>query len=119
MILMHREVTARRATLLVLDGISEIEARAGTGFEMKQFTHELQTLASATSCTMVLLTTAMGPTAAAEHTMVDGLIELRQRPYGARNERRQRGGGAVASIPWNCPSLWARKSACRRAASRH
>jgi circadian clock protein KaiC len=86
--LIRREVQARRATLLVLDGMSAIEAKAGAGFEMKRFTHELQTLASATACTMFLLTTATGTTAAAEHTMVDGLIELRQRLYGVRNERR-------------------------------
>jgi circadian clock protein KaiC len=55
---------------------------------MKRFTHELQTLASATDCTMFLLTSTSGTTSASEHTMVDGLIELRQRPSGMRNERR-------------------------------
>jgi circadian clock protein KaiC len=68
--------------------MSAVEAKAGTGFEMKRFTYELQTLASATNCTMVLLTTMSGATSAPENTMVDGLIELRQRSYGARNERR-------------------------------
>ena len=82
------EVRPRGTTLLVLDGISAVEAKAGAGFEMKRFTHELQTLASATNCTMLLLTTASGATTAPEHTMVDGLIELRQRLYGIRNERR-------------------------------
>jgi circadian clock protein KaiC len=86
--LIRREVQTRGATLLVLDGISAIEAKAGVGFEMKRFTHELQTLASATACTMFLLTTATGATGAPEHTMVDGLIELRHRHYGMRNERR-------------------------------
>jgi circadian clock protein KaiC len=68
--------------------MSAVEAQAGTGFEMKRFTYELQTLASATNCTMFLLTTMSGVTSAPENTMVDGLIELLQRPYGARNERR-------------------------------
>ncbi len=86
--LIFREVRARGTTLLVLDGMSAVEAKAGAGFEMKRFTHELQTLASATNCTMLLLTTASGATNAPEHTMVDGLIELRQRLYGVRNERR-------------------------------
>jgi circadian clock protein KaiC len=86
--LIRREIQARGARLLVLDGMSAVEAKAGAGFEMKRFTHELQTLASATNCTMFLLTTATGATAAPEHTMVDGLIELRQRLYGVRNERR-------------------------------
>jgi circadian clock protein KaiC len=89
MTLIRREVQTREATLLVLDGMSAVEAKAGAdaAFEMKRFTHELQTLASATNCTMLLLTTT-GATAAPEHTMVDGLIELRQRLYGVRNERR-------------------------------
>ena len=86
--LILREVQARKATLLVLDGMSAIEARAGAEFEVKRFTHELQTLASATDCTMFLLTSAAGAMSAPEHTMVDGLIELRRRLYGSRNERR-------------------------------
>jgi circadian clock protein KaiC len=86
--LLRREITTRGATLMVLDGMSAVEAKAGAGFELKRFTHELQTLASATNCTMLLLTTELGATGAPEHTMVDGLIELRQRLYGVRNERR-------------------------------
>jgi circadian clock protein KaiC len=86
--LLRREVQGRAATLLVLDGMSAVEAKAGAGFELKRFTHELQTLASAANCTMLLLTTASGATTAPEHTMVDGLIELRQRLYGVRTERR-------------------------------
>jgi circadian clock protein KaiC len=85
--LLRREVQAHGATLLVLDGMSAIEEKAGAGFEMKRFTHELQTLASVTDCTMFLLTTS-DATSAPERTMVDGLIELRQRLYGLRNERR-------------------------------
>jgi circadian clock protein KaiC len=88
----RREVLARKATLLVLDGMSAVEAKvgagAGAGFEMKRFTHGLQTLASATDCTMLLVTTAAGPGSAPEHTMVDGIIELVQRSFGVRGERR-------------------------------
>jgi circadian clock protein KaiC len=87
-VLILREVRARGIALLVLDGMGAVEAKAGAGFEMNRFTHELQTLASATNCTMLLLTAASVATAAPEHTMVDGLIELRQRLYGVRNERR-------------------------------
>lgn len=86
--LLRREVQARGATLLVLDGVSAIEARAASIFVMKRFTHELQTLASATDCTMFLLTTSSGASAGPERTMVDGIIELRQHPYASRNERR-------------------------------
>jgi circadian clock protein KaiC len=87
--LVRREVLARGATLLVLDGMSALDAKAGgTGFEMKRFTHELQTLASATNCTMLLLTSVSITNDTPEQTMVDGLIELRQRLYALRNERR-------------------------------
>ncbi|MFC7556412.1 RAD55 family ATPase [Pseudoroseomonas wenyumeiae] len=88
MTLIRREALAHEATLLVLDGVSAIQAKAGAGYEMKRFTHELQTLASATNCTMLLLTTTGGATSAPEHTMVDGIIELRHRAFGVRSERR-------------------------------
>ena len=83
-----REIQARQATLLVIDGMSSVEAKAGPGFELKRFTFELEALASNTGCTMFLLTTSTGSTSVPEHTMVDGLIELRQRFYGVRSERR-------------------------------
>ncbi|MGE3282590.1 MAG: RAD55 family ATPase [Alphaproteobacteria bacterium] len=86
--LLRREVQASSATLLVLDGLSAIVARASSLFAMKRFTHELQILASATDCTMFLLTTGSGAMTGPEHTMVDGVIELKQRLYSSRNERR-------------------------------
>jgi circadian clock protein KaiC len=88
--LVRREIQAHGANLLVLDGLSAVEAKAGAGavFEMKRFTHELQTLASATACTMFLLTTLSSPSSAPELTMVDGVIQLEQRIYALRSERR-------------------------------
>ena len=85
--LIRREVLARKTTLLVLDGASAIEVRAEDSFEMKRFTHELQTLAAATGCTIFLLTTT-DAMSTPERTMVDGLIELRQQRHSLRNERR-------------------------------
>ena len=85
--LIRQEVLAHRATLLVLDGMMAIDTKIESVFEMKRFTHELQTLASATDCTMFLLTTS-NAMSAPEHTMVDGLIELRQQLYGMRSEGR-------------------------------
>jgi circadian clock protein KaiC len=86
--LLRREVQARKATMLVLDGMSAVAAKAEGTFELKRFIHELQTLASATNCTMFLLTTAPRDMEAPEHTMVDGLIELQQHHFGPRAERR-------------------------------
>jgi circadian clock protein KaiC len=45
-------------------------------------------LASATDCTMFLLTTVSGVSSAPELTMVDGVIQLQQRIYALRSERR-------------------------------
>jgi circadian clock protein KaiC len=86
--LLRREVLARRTTLLVLDSMAAIEANAEAKSALKRFAYGLQVLASSTNCTMFLLTTASGATPAPEATMVDGLIELRQREYGLRMERR-------------------------------
>ena len=86
--LISREVLTRKVTFLVLDGMSAVEDQIKDGFQVKRFTHELQTLASATDCTMFLLTSVVGAMSAPEHTMVDGLIELRQRPHSSRTERR-------------------------------
>jgi len=86
--LVRREVQARDAALMVLDGLSAVEAQAESVFAMKRFAHELQTLASMLNCTMLLLTSASGVDGAPERTMVDGIVELQQRVFGVRRERR-------------------------------
>ena len=86
--LLAREVQAHGSLLLVLDGLSAVQEKAGSSFEMKRFTHELQALALATDCTMLLLTTPSGAHSSPEHTLVDGVIELQQRIYAPRSERR-------------------------------
>src|SRR5262249_37989483 len=73
---------------LVLDGLSAVHAKTSSSFEMKRFAHELQALALATDCTMFLLTTPSDVPSTPEHTLVDGVIELQQRIYALRNERR-------------------------------
>jgi circadian clock protein KaiC len=86
--LLVREVQVHGSVLLVLDGLSAVQEKAGSSFEMMRFTHELQALALATDCTMLLLSTPSGPRSSAEHTHVDGVIELQQRFYALRSERR-------------------------------
>src|SRR6516165_9006079 len=68
--LLRGEVQARGPMLLVLDGLSAVEARAGSRFEMKRFTHELQALALATDCTMFVLNSPSGAASMPEHTLV-------------------------------------------------
>jgi circadian clock protein KaiC len=75
--------------LLVLDGLVSAEEIAGTPREFKKFIHELQIQADLADCTMVLLTSAGADQgfASAEHTMVDGLIELQRCNRGRRSLR--------------------------------
>jgi circadian clock protein KaiC len=89
--LLRREIMAHAAGILVLDGLVAAEAYATTELELKKFIHELQMLASAADCTMFLLTSAGHMDEASEqrpeHTMVDGMIALRETTYGWRMER--------------------------------
>jgi circadian clock protein KaiC len=83
--LLRREVQARGASLLVLDGLSAIEETAASSREFKKFIHELQAEAAVADCTMLLLTGVSQ--ISAEHTLVDGVIELQTKLYGRHAER--------------------------------
>lgn len=85
--LLRREITARGASVLILDGLVAAEDRAGSDTEFKTFIQELQTQAGLHGCTVFLLTSAKGKIAPPEHTMVDGIIELTDPHYGSRTER--------------------------------
>jgi circadian clock protein KaiC len=96
---LRREIRARDVDLLVLDGLVSAEETAGSPREFKKFIHELQIQADLADCTMILLTSAAADQgfASAEHTMVDGLIELQSRLRDRRSERnlhvhKMRGG---------------------------
>ncbi|HWN48840.1 MAG TPA: ATPase domain-containing protein [Xanthobacteraceae bacterium] len=98
--LVRREVRARKAQFLVLDGLITVHEKASSDLELKKFIHELQTQAVFSGCTMFLLTSAFDASQnfPPEHTMVDGLIELQTRLHGRRAERqlqihKLRGGG--------------------------
>jgi circadian clock protein KaiC len=83
--LLRREVQTRGASILVLDGLSAIEETATSGREFKKFIHELQAQAAIADCAMLLLT---GVTqSSAEHTLVDGVVELHTKLYGRHAER--------------------------------
>jgi circadian clock protein KaiC len=98
--LLRREVRARGATLLVLDGLVAAEKIAGSDMEFKKFIHELQAQATMANCMMVLLTSGNDDPhlTTSEHTMVDSVIQMRSRLYGWRAERdleilKRRGDG--------------------------
>jgi circadian clock protein KaiC len=85
--LLRREIAAREATVLVLDGLVAAEDHAASGTEFKSFIQELQVQAGLHGCTVFLLTTAKGQAVPPEHTMVDGIIELTDVRFGSRTER--------------------------------
>jgi circadian clock protein KaiC len=80
--LLRREITARGASLLVLDGIVAARRAAADEQAFNEFVHEMQAIAIASDCTVFLLTSAQGTKVSPEHTMVDGIIELSDRSTG-------------------------------------
>jgi len=80
--LLRREITARSASMLILDGVVAARRAAADEQAFNEFIHELQGIAIATDCTVLLLTSAQGVKITPEHTMVDGIIELGDRLIG-------------------------------------
>ena len=98
--LLRREIRAQQISLLVLDGLVAAEESAPTPRDFKKFIHELQSHAVANGCTCLLLTSGAGSMVSAEHTMVDGLIELSDEQTGMRahrtlNVRKFRGSASL------------------------
>lgn len=85
--LLRREVRGHKADLLVVDGFLAVDDLAPTAGELKKFITELQTMASISNCTMLLLTNASSRASCPEQTMVDGMIELEDQMIGPRSER--------------------------------
>jgi circadian clock protein KaiC len=98
--MLRREMRARGVGVLVLDGLVAAAEAAETDRELKKFIHEVQTSAVFHSCTVFLLTSGNTQRINAEHTMVDGILELDDRVYDARSERalqvrKFRGAGSL------------------------
>lgn len=97
---LRREMRARRVGVLVLDGLVAAAEAAETDRELKKFIHEVQTSAVFHGCTVFLLTSGSMQRVNAEHTMVDGIVELEDRLFDARAERslqirKFRGAGSL------------------------
>ena len=98
--LLRREVKTHRATMVALDGFVSAAESADTARELKKLVHEIQVMASLQGCTFLLMSSGRSEPSGAEHTMVDGLIELDDRLFGVRAERsiqirKFRGGDSV------------------------
>jgi circadian clock protein KaiC len=83
---LRREMRTRKVGVLVLDGL--VAASEGASdLDLKKFIHELQSIAVLQDCTVLLLTSGNIHRMAAEHTMVDGLIEVEDKLFDVRSER--------------------------------
>ena len=97
---LRREMRARRVGVLVLDGLVAAAEAAETDRDLKKFIHEVQTSAVFHGCTVFLLTSGSLQRVNAEHTMVDGIVELEDKLHDARSERsiqirKFRGAGSL------------------------
>ena len=84
---LRREIKGQKADLLVVDGLVAAQESAPSDREFKKFINELQAHASASGCTVLLLTSGMLRHVSAEHTMVDGVFELEDQLFEFRTER--------------------------------
>jgi circadian clock protein KaiC len=85
--LLRREIRTHNATLLVLDGMIATEESSGSDLEFKKFIHDLQAHIAIEGCTALLLTNGHRSEYHPAHTMVDGIIELRDVLFGSQAER--------------------------------
>jgi len=82
-------MNAQRPTLFVIDGVVSAEEIAPNDTVFKKFLHEIQMAAQMFRCTVIMLTnTDSAKRLQAEHTMVDGIIELRPGGPAVSAQRR-------------------------------
>lgn len=86
--LLRGELARHQAHLLVVDGLVVENGIDRPEEGVRQFVHELQSLASAMGCTCMLLTSGTGRSLNAEQTMVDGIFGFEDYTYQWRSERR-------------------------------
>ncbi len=84
--MLRREVTSQQASLLVLDGFATVQRQVPEEQDFNEFVHELQGIATATDCTMFLLSSADRVRETPEYTIVDGIVEFSDRAVGWSSE---------------------------------
>jgi circadian clock protein KaiC len=81
-----KSIRANKVKLLIIDGIHTVKLFTKDEIEFANFLHDLNTLAGATDCTILLMNPAADESHT-EHSLVDGVIELRKTDVGMRNVR--------------------------------
>jgi len=84
--LLRREVMARKASVLILDGFATAQRISPDEQDFNEFVHELQGVAIATDCTMFLLSSAEDVKDTPEYAIVDGIVELSDQLIGWSSE---------------------------------
>lgn len=87
---MRTELARHRCTTLILDGLLIAKDKAESALDVKTFVAELQSHAAFTGCTVLFLTSALIDDVSPEHTMVDGVIQLKEELVGIRTVRQMR-----------------------------
>ncbi|AKJ27358.1 ATPase domain-containing protein [Caldimonas brevitalea] len=85
--LVGASLNEHRPALLILDGFRTVRGMVERDVDLAKFLHRLSSLSTATGCTTLLLTPAAGVGSEAEHTVVDGVLELSQFHHSFRTTR--------------------------------
>ena len=101
--LLRREIGRQKATLLIVDGMTNLHSRADGPLDTKRFIAELQGHAGFAGCTVLFLTNSRVDDHSPELTMVDGVIEMCEDLIGSRSVRRiqlrkTRGSAALTGL---------------------
>jgi circadian clock protein KaiC len=101
--LLRQETKRHKATLLVFDGLLNARERAETDLDVKTFVAEVQGQAAFVGCTVLFLTSTRLDDSSPEHTMVDGVIDLKEEIFGVRTVRqmqvrKSRGSAAISGL---------------------
>jgi len=100
---LRSELARHHCTTLVLDGLLIAKDKAESALDVKTFVAELQSHTAFTGCTVLFLTSAPIDDVSPEHTMVDGVIQLKEELVGIRTVRqlrisKSRGSAALGGL---------------------
>lgn len=85
--LLQKTVREHECSMLVIDGLTAVEERAGSKTAFREFLHSLAVHNSITRCTTFLLTTTDSQPCDPEHAIVDGVISLELQTLGLKAMR--------------------------------
>jgi circadian clock protein KaiC len=86
--MIRREILTKKISMLIIDGLVAAQRSASSDQSFNEFVHELQGIALAADCTVMMVASAdRSNNATPDHTMVDGILELHDQAFGWAIER--------------------------------